>query len=144
MISSNQFVSAMTQWFYPTDDQNPRETLPGVRVPGPDPKARFEGSNPMPALAAQAIVSLVALQGVARAARDEKLGVGVTGQLGSFIDDYCGSTGRPPIPPPPHVLLTAVLLQGFASRLAEGSFRSGLEGAASQLVERAFAKGAAH
>jgi hypothetical protein len=42
-----------------------------------------------------------------------------------FLDDYCGSTGRPPIPPP-------------------WSFRSDVEGAASQLVERAFAKGAAH
>jgi hypothetical protein len=142
-ISSDQFVSVITQFLdggYP-DPEAPAESRPvppGVHWPGQGPKSHLAASDPMPSLAAQAVVSLVALQGVAAASRDEKLGAAVGGQLTSFIENYCGSTGRPPLPPPPHVLLTAVLLHSLAARLEAGSFRNGLERATSQLIERAF------
>jgi hypothetical protein len=142
-ITSDQLVSVISQFLdagYP-DPEAPSEATPvppGVHWPGQGPKSHLAGSNPMPALAAQAIVSLVTLQGVAAASRDEKLGTVVGGQLSSFLDDYCGTTGRPPLPPRPHVLVTAVLLHSLAARLEAGNFRKGLERATSQLIERAF------
>lgn len=141
-ITSDQLVSVISQFLdggYPNPEgPDPRTVPPGVHFPGQGPKSHLAASDPMPGLAAHAIVSLVTLQGVAAASRDEKLGAVVGGQLTSFLDDYCGTIGRPPVPPPPHVLITAVLLHSLAARLEAGSFRKGLERATSQLIERAF------